>query len=236
LLILSDMTSATSHTRHPIDARADRILASALDEFARRGFTGARETVIARRAGVSAATLRLYFPSKDELFREVIRSAVVTALRTAGPATTGEGDAVPNAEQRVQGIARGFWQSMEEPGRAALLHLSVGELPRYPELALFHATEVLGRTATRLERALADGVAAGELRVFDPRATARVILSALVTHAHWFAFPNIYSGITGADRDRAETAVLEVLLESLRPSGVEDRRLAAAVGGGPGER
>jgi hypothetical protein len=43
-----------------------------------------------------------------------------------------------------------------------------------------------------------------------------VILSALVTHAHGFAHPDIYGGITGLDRTRAEEAVIEVLVDALR--------------------
>ncbi len=198
----------------PIDARAERILSVALDEFARRGFSGARETVIARRAGVSPATLRRYFPTRDELFREVVRSTIVTSLQGGEFDTQSTGSTV----YRLQGFAENFWRTMDQPAHAALLRLSAGELPRYPELALFHATEVIGRMAARLERTLAEGTASGELRISDPRAASRVILSALLTHAHWFAYPSIYSAITGPDRARAEAAVMEVLLEALHPA------------------
>lgn len=64
-------------SNHPIDSRAERILAAAFAEFTRQGFRAARLGAIARRAGVSLSTLRRYFPSKDELFREVIRTAIV---------------------------------------------------------------------------------------------------------------------------------------------------------------
>lgn len=211
------MTTTTPNHRYPIDERSERILAAALTEFARRGFAGAREGVIARRAGVSLATLRLYFPSKDELFREVIRSSIVNSIRSDDQ----EGAPEPerrSAIQRLHDFARRFWRSMDQPGHAALLQLSVGELPRFPELALFHATEVLGRAASRLERTLTDGVAGGEFRIPDPRAAARFILAALITHAHWFALPSIYSGITGADRTRAESAALDVVADALRAS------------------
>lgn len=60
-------------TRHPIDARAERILAAALDEFVHRGFGGSREHVIARRAGVAPATLKSCFPTKLELLQAVLK-------------------------------------------------------------------------------------------------------------------------------------------------------------------
>lgn len=206
------MTTATRQIRYPIDARAERILSAALDEFSRRGFAGAREGVIARRAGVALATLKLYFPDKDELFREVIRSTVVATLEPKPDRPV----AATAGRERLKEFADSFWRAMDQPGQAAMLRLSMGELPRFPELALFHATEVIGRAASRLEQSLTEGVARGEFRVPDPRATARVILSALITHAHWFSLPDIHAGLIGADRARAEAAVVEVLADALR--------------------
>lgn len=208
------MQTPTTTPRHPIDARAERILAAAWDEFARHGFAKAKESAIARRASVSSPTLRLYFPTKAELFREVIRSTIVNSLPVRGEASAPATAA--GATTRVREAARRFLREMAQPGNGALLQLSVGELPRFPDLALFHATEVIGRAALDLEKALAEGVATGELKVADPRTTARVILSALITHAHWFAFPEIYVGIIGTDPFRAEEAVLDVLVNGLR--------------------
>ena len=198
----------------PIDKRGERIIAAALDEFARRGFTSARESVIARRAGVSPATLKLYFPSKDDLFREVVRS---TVIETIVPDPRGRATHETTVE-RIQSFARSFWASLDRPEAAALFRLAGGELQRFPELALFYATEVVARAATRLEQTLLDGVRRGELRVPDPRTAARIILSALLTHAHWFAFPGTYVALTGPDRQRAQESVLTVLGDALRTS------------------
>ena len=64
---------------------------------------------------------------------------------------------------------RQFWQSMEEPDQAALLRMSLGELSGYPELAVFHTTEVIGRAVSRLEAVLRDGVRRGEVQPIDVR-------------------------------------------------------------------
>src|SRR5512138_141561 len=68
-------------TRSPIDARAQRIIAVGFAEFSRRGVSAARMSVIARRAGVSLATLKQYFPTGEDLFREVIRSTIVRLIQ-----------------------------------------------------------------------------------------------------------------------------------------------------------
>src|SRR3954469_4966396 len=55
--------------------RALRISAAARDEFARRGFAGARVDQIARRAGVNKQLLFYYFHSKRGLFQAVLTEA-----------------------------------------------------------------------------------------------------------------------------------------------------------------
>lgn len=54
------------------NTRALRIIAAARDEFARRGFDGARVDQIARRAGVNKQLLFYYFHSKRGLFSAVL--------------------------------------------------------------------------------------------------------------------------------------------------------------------
>src|SRR5258705_12507155 len=49
-----------------------RILAAALQEFAAKGFAGARVARIARRARVNKRMLYHYFGNKDGLFREIL--------------------------------------------------------------------------------------------------------------------------------------------------------------------
>src|SRR5881296_181141 len=55
--------------------RALRIVAAAREEFARRGFAGARVEQIARRAGVNKQLLFYYYHSKRGLFQTVLTQA-----------------------------------------------------------------------------------------------------------------------------------------------------------------
>src|SRR5690606_29685722 len=63
-------------------ARREAILAAALDEFAERGFEGARLDDVARRAGIAKGTIYLYFADKESLFQELIRSALSPFVAT----------------------------------------------------------------------------------------------------------------------------------------------------------
>ena len=55
--------------------RALRIVAAAREEFAKRGFAGARVEQIARRAGVNKQLLFYYYHSKRGLFQAVLAEA-----------------------------------------------------------------------------------------------------------------------------------------------------------------
>ena len=196
----------------PSDARVDRILAAAIDAFGTRGFTDTTLTGIARRAHVSTATVLLHFASKDELFREIVRTMVIATL---DPAAREAIDERASAADELRAVARRYWRTMERPELVAILRLVIGELPRFPELAALHATEGLERLVHALERILLRGIARGELRPVDVRATARTIVATLAAHALWFAHPGSYGGLAGPDRDRAAEATIETVIQML---------------------
>jgi AcrR family transcriptional regulator len=197
----------------PYDERADRILAAALEAFAEHGYSDTRLGDIAHRAGLSMSTLLLYFPTKEEIFREVVRSTLIDSLNTGSHPPEG-GLAATDA---VRIFARDYWALMERPELVAILRLAIGELPRFPELAVFHATETLERFAHLLERVIEGGVARGELKPTDTKAAARMILATVAAHALWFAHPEIYGGLTGGDPQRTAAATVETLIRSLTP-------------------
>jgi AcrR family transcriptional regulator len=64
----------TNHRRNP-EKNRERILAAALDEFARHGLGGARVDRIATRAGANKRMLYYYFGNKDALFLAVLEAS-----------------------------------------------------------------------------------------------------------------------------------------------------------------
>jgi AcrR family transcriptional regulator len=199
----------------PQDERADLIIAAALVAFGENGYANTRLADIARRAGVSTSTVLRYFPSKDEIFREVVRTTLLGSLSLRDDAAVPAQE--PSAADAVRALARRYWTTMERPELAAIVRLTIGELPRFPELAVFHATEALERFVRTLERVIERGIARGELRPVDARAAARTSLATLAAHALWFAYPGIYAGITGSDRERAVATTIETLIQTLGP-------------------
>ena len=62
-------------TRLTADERREAVVAAALDEFARRGLSGASTDAIAARAGVSQPYVFQLFGTKKDLFLAVVRHA-----------------------------------------------------------------------------------------------------------------------------------------------------------------
>ena len=56
------------------DTSKDRIINAALEEFSKYGLAGARVDRIARIAGINKAMIYYHFNSKDNLYREMIKS------------------------------------------------------------------------------------------------------------------------------------------------------------------
>jgi AcrR family transcriptional regulator len=60
--------------------RPQEITEAALAAFAEKGYAATRVDDVARRAGVSKGLLYLYFKTKEDLFKAVIRSFVVPKI------------------------------------------------------------------------------------------------------------------------------------------------------------
>src|SRR5262245_10903240 len=70
----------TVRWRRRAEARPQEILEAALAVFAERGFAAARMETIAARAGVSKGTLYLYFDSKEEIFKALLQTMLVSRI------------------------------------------------------------------------------------------------------------------------------------------------------------
>src|SRR3974390_1327217 len=68
--------AAPSKRERRKEARPGELLQAALELFVEKGFAATRSEEVAARAGVSKGTLFLYFPSKEELFKAVVRENI----------------------------------------------------------------------------------------------------------------------------------------------------------------
>jgi AcrR family transcriptional regulator len=84
------------------EERPAEITQAAMETFAEHGYAAARIDDVAKRAGISKGLLYLYFKTKEELFKAVIRSVVVPRIDALKTAIT---DSDLSAEE-IAGLAR----------------------------------------------------------------------------------------------------------------------------------
>ena len=84
--------------------RPGELLDAALDLFVEKGFAATRVEEVAARAGFSKGTLFLYFPSKEDLFKAVVRASMAIPKPRA----------FPNSSSAKRAISQS-WRSFIEP-------------------------------------------------------------------------------------------------------------------------
>ncbi len=146
------------------EARPGELLDAALDLFVEKGFAATRVEEVAKRAGVSKGTLFLYFPSKEELFKAVVREnlsglfAEWQAEFEGFPGTTAE---------MVRYSLHQWWQRLGATRLSGITKLVMTEAAHFPEIAAFYEQEVIQPGNLLLKRILQRGIDRGEFRPID---------------------------------------------------------------------
>ena len=196
------------------EERPQQILDAALEVFGERGLSAARLEDIARRAGVSKGTIYLYFPNKEELFREMVRAHVVARIERAEH----EVESHPgSAGDQLERFLRTWWTFLQLPTSGTIYRLVIGELHRFPDLAEFYAKEVVQRALTLLSGFVRRGVESGEFRAVDPFTTARLVSSMFISHALWCHKREIFRHITQGPVEQVIEDLIDFIRHGLKP-------------------
>lgn len=166
------------------EARPQEIVDAALDVFVERGFAAARLEEIAARAGISKGTLYLYFPNKEELFKAVVRSAIVPNIERAERLLHDfPGSSMEMLARLLEGIAMRVMASRA----GGIPKLMIAEAGNFPDLARFYLDEVIGRGFRLVGAVLERGIARGDFRPVDVPHTVRLVIAPLLLIALWRA-------------------------------------------------
>jgi len=156
------------------------------DLLAESGYAALTTAAVARRAGVSTATLYRRWPTKRELVLASTRRMIETGVADEADEAAGSGASA--AEDFDTGSLRGDLQAfIAHKNRAlsgatgqAVLSL-LGELPQDPELKELLLGELLAATRSHLEQIRDQARARGEGAFdLDPHAGARLVLGAVL--------------------------------------------------------
>jgi AcrR family transcriptional regulator len=162
------------------EARPAEIMAAGLKLFSERGFATTRLEDVAEAAGVSKATIYLYFDSKADLFKAIVRDIASPRVGAIEAFIDGfEG----SATELLRGLYRQASAIMGSPEMRPIIKIVMAEAGNFPEIAEFYRTEIAFRGLRNIARIIERGVASGEFRRCDPISTAQSIIFPLLMHA-----------------------------------------------------
>ena len=206
---------ADAKRRRDPEARPQQILDAAFHEFGEHGLAEARLDDIARRAQVAKGTIYLYFPNKEALFREMVRSTLVVALESAEArlaATDSE-----SADVRLRAVASGWWAFLRTDQFQVVQRLVMADLPRFPDLMQFYVEEVVLRGRRLISGILEHGIARGEFRALDPEVGARMLSALAMTHSQWCSRREYFPALQQRSDDDVRDELIEFYLHAPRP-------------------
>jgi len=195
-------------------ARPGELLEAALDLFVEKGYAATRVEEVAAHAGVSKGTLFLYFPSKEELFKAVVRENI------AGRVSEGAAELAsftgPTSEL-LPYLMHQWWARYGATKASGISKLVISEASNFPELARFFQDEVVAPGRELVRTVLQRGIDRGEFREIDMPCAIYSVLSPLIFLVMWkhsmapCCDPNL-----AIDPDQFITQHAELLLRGLR--------------------
>jgi TetR/AcrR family transcriptional regulator len=207
-------------------ARPGELLDAALDLFVEKGFAATRSEEVAARAGVSKGTLFLYFPTKEELFKAVVRENISGRFQQWNEEFQSFEGATADM---VRYCMKMWWERLGATRASGITKLIISEARNFPELAAFYQNEVIKPGQDLIRRILQRGVDRGEFHVIDIEyaifsITAPMLFLMMMKHSLGACVPQDYR----LDPQRYLNSQVETLLHGLcvRPGAAQKGRAA----------
>ena len=165
-------------------ARPQELLEAALALFVEKGFAATRADEVARLAGVSKGTLYLYYPSKEELFKAVVRQNLGGLIA--------QGRDLVSQFQGSSGellvcLMQTWWERAGGTAAGGIHKIILAEVRNFPELAQFYADEIIVPADALFCSAVQRGIERGEFRPVPLHETAHALIAPmllLALHQH----------------------------------------------------
>jgi len=141
--------------------RPQEITEAAFAAFAEKGYAATRVEEVAKRAGISKGLLYLYFKTKEELFKAVVRSVVMPRVDALEALLD---DSEMSAEEFIRGPVLDFMKLIPGSPVSVVIRLMIAEAPKHPDLVEFYWDNVASRGMGALQQLLERGVQNGEFR------------------------------------------------------------------------
>ncbi|MBB3317351.1 AcrR family transcriptional regulator [Rhizobium sp. BK181] len=147
------------------------IIEAASRQFHENGFATASIAAIAQEAGVSTKTLYRLFPTKADLFSDLISDRIGRFLLALDPTTLAAADLRQGLERML--MAYGMLTLSEDT--ITMIRLVIGESDRFPEIANSFYERAVVRTNTLMEGWLRRQIERGAIALEDPHAACGML-------------------------------------------------------------
>ena len=182
LVCVNNEASAPHKRERRKQDRPGELLEAALDLFVEKGFAATRVEEVAARAGVSKGTLFLYFPSKEDLFKAVVRENVVAPV-TQGAAEVAQFQG-PTSEL-LEWMLLQWWRRYGATKASGISKLVMSEASNFPDLASFYQKEVIEPGQALIRFALQRGIDRGDLRPMNIELVLHSLMAPLLFLVMW---------------------------------------------------
>jgi len=202
------MTNQPKYQRRKED-RPQEIADAAFKMFAEKGYAATRIDDVARRAGVSKGLTYLYYKTKEDLFKAVVKNVVIRRVDSLiGNVESTE----LSSEEFLRGPLLDFMKKVPGSPIAIVIRLLISEGPRHPDLVNYYYENVVARGLGAIRQFVARGVERGEFR-----------REALDHQPHLFLAPMMLSMIwrlvftdKPLDTDQLMESQIELLLAEMK--------------------
>ncbi len=168
------------------ETRPQELLDAALALFVEKGFAAARAEEVAQRAGVSKGLLYLYYPSKEELFKAVVRHNL-SSLIAEGMEVLAQFEG--STSELLQFLMTTWWERVGNTPAAGIHKIVLSEVRNFPELAQFYSDEVVQPADLLFSSAVQRGIDSGEFRPMPVHEVAHALIAPMIfmaLHRHSF--------------------------------------------------
>lgn len=204
---------ATPRFRRRKEDRPAEITEAAMTVFAEKGFAAARVEEVAQRAGVSKGLLYLYFRTKEELFKAVIRSFVAPRVDALAD---GIDETELTAEEYLRGPFLDFATGIPKSPVRVMVRLIIAEGPKHPDLIEYYWENVVTHGVAALRKIIARGVANGEFRHSALDEFPQLLVTPVLFACVW---STVFSDQQQLDTDGLIRGHVELLLSAIRQEG-----------------
>ena len=164
------------------EARPGELLDAALALFVEKGFAATKAEEVAARAGVSKGTLFLYFESKEDLFKAVIRKNITHLFPTWNEAFT---QFTGSSADMLRYAMTTWWENIGSTPASGIPKLVMSEAQNFPEIATFYHEEVILPGHALIRKILSRGIDSGEFRPLDVDHAVHTIVAPMIFLMMW---------------------------------------------------